>query len=378
MSISKQLASQIVQELEDIVMQQINLMDENAVIIASSTPERVGDTHGGGLYVIQNNLPELVIHTESEYKNTKPGINLPLEMNRRIIGVVGITGSYDEVSRYGKIIKKMTEILIQGEAMRTLQTERERSVRSFLRRWIIEPPYNDTESFAQSGQRLGIDITRRWQLALLQPNVDIFLDGSDKNSVSTQIERYLATLIAGKQGYLVRTSSNFLVVLPDVPLEEFSALLKEAQRHLYSAHQIEMCVGASKEAVSGAEIQETYRKTQHALDVTYPGGEKQLVFYEDVPIELLLNEISSDKKVSYVNTVFKNCTDDEIKKSIDTLNTLYHEEGSITKAAEKLFIHKNTLQYQLDRLYKKTGTNPRSYSGIVTYQLAILLYGHYR
>ena len=42
------------------------------------------------------------------------------------------------------------------------------------------------------------------------------------------------------------------------------------------------------------------------------------------------------------------------------LETLYDLEGSITAAAEKLHMHKNTLQYKLRRIYERTGYDPRS------------------
>ena len=34
---------------------------------------------------------------------------------------------------------------------------------------------------------------------------------------------------------------------------------------------------------------------------------------------------------------------------------------SVNAASEKLFIHKNTLQYHLDRVYRLTGYNPRRF-----------------
>ena len=47
-----------------------------------------------------------------------------------------------------------------------------------------------------------------------------------------------------------------------------------------------------------------------------------------------------------------------------TLNQLLYiitiaDEGSLNKAAEKLYIHKNTLQYQLDKIHALIGYDPR-------------------
>lgn len=58
------------------------------------------------------------------------------------------------------------------------------------------------------------------------------------------------------------------------------------------------------------------------------------------------------------------------------LTTLYENDGSIARTAQAHFIHKNTLQYKLNRLMDKTGYNPRSCSSIPLYYLAVLFYKH--
>ncbi|MEG1699380.1 MAG: helix-turn-helix domain-containing protein, partial [Oscillospiraceae bacterium] len=54
------------------------------------------------------------------------------------------------------------------------------------------------------------------------------------------------------------------------------------------------------------------------------------------------------------------CSNDEIAQWVTILETYYKEEGSITATADKLFIHKNTLQYKLRKLKEQTGYDPRS------------------
>lgn len=39
-------------------------------------------------------------------------MNLPLLFHDEVIGVIGITGEPENISRYGEILRKMTELLI--------------------------------------------------------------------------------------------------------------------------------------------------------------------------------------------------------------------------------------------------------------------------
>ena len=87
-------------------------MDETGCIIASSDISRIGTYHSGAQRVISQRLEELVISEEDRYAGAKNGINLPIIIENEIIGVVGITGEKEEVQILGKIIQKMTKILI--------------------------------------------------------------------------------------------------------------------------------------------------------------------------------------------------------------------------------------------------------------------------
>lgn len=43
------------------------------------------------------------------------------------------------------------------------------------------------------------------------------------------------------------------------------------------------------------------------------------------------------------------------------LRVYFEHEMSLKESAEALFIHKNTMQYQLDKIAKDTGYNPRKF-----------------
>ena len=44
---------------------------------------------------------------------------------------------------------------------------------------------------------------------------------------------------------------------------------------------------------------------------------------------------------------------------------LYHEKGNISSAAKRLFLHRNTLQYQIDKFYKNTGLNLKKMDDLI-------------
>ena len=76
-------------------------------------------------------------------------------------------------------------------------------------------------------------------------------------------------------------------------------------------------------------------------------------------------------KQEYIEKVFQNCTQAERGAYMRILKVLYACNGSIQQTAQQLFLHKNTLQYKLNKLYTLTGINPRTAEGTALYYLAI-------
>lgn len=96
-----------------------------------------------------------------------------------------------------------------------------------------------------------------------------------------------------------------------------------------------------------------------------------MVFYGDMTSGIYLGEISSASKREYLARVFGEMSISEMKEWAHLLGTFYSCDGSLSKTAEKLFIHKNTLQYQLRKLAALTGYDPRSIANAGLYQTAI-------
>ena len=109
--LSTQSAQRIVAEIGGIVGQNINMMDAQGYIIASTDPARIGFLHEGARQIIEERLPELYIRAEEATATARTGLNLPITHRGDIVGVIGITGEYGQVIGYGQVVKKMTEIL---------------------------------------------------------------------------------------------------------------------------------------------------------------------------------------------------------------------------------------------------------------------------
>ncbi|MEM5596272.1 helix-turn-helix domain-containing protein [Niallia circulans] len=65
---------------------------------------------------------------------------------------------------------------------------------------------------------------------------------------------------------------------------------------------------------------------------------------------------------------------EEDKELLLTIKTFIENNGHSTNTAKQLFIHRNTLQYRLDKFTEKTGLNLKNYHSYITTYLACLFY----
>ena len=93
MTISAQLAQNIIDSLASVLQQQLNFFDKIGMIMASTAKRRIGQYHAGAAKLVSEGLEELFIYHDGEYEGALKGCNYALEIDGNVIGVIGISGA---------------------------------------------------------------------------------------------------------------------------------------------------------------------------------------------------------------------------------------------------------------------------------------------
>lgn len=91
--------------------------------------------------------------------------------------------------------------------------------------------------------------------------------------------------------------------------------------------------------------------------------------YDNLDYELLLADTSEEIRSQYRNKVLGTLTDEEK----ELLQVYFAKEMSLQDTSEALFIHKNSLQYKLNRIAERSGYNPRKFTDAVVLYSALKL-----
>lgn len=107
------LAQDIVDRAMAILPYNVNVMDNQGLILGSGEPERINTRHEGAQLVLANGrVVEIDAQTAAHLKGVQPGINLPLLLDQRLIGVLGITGEPEQLRTYAELVRMTAEMLV--------------------------------------------------------------------------------------------------------------------------------------------------------------------------------------------------------------------------------------------------------------------------
>ena len=388
MIISSNSAQSIVEEMSSIISRNINFMNEDGIIVASTDPQRIGTLHAGAVEVLRTR-DTLIVNKHNQLSGAKEGINMPIMLGDKIVGVIGITGAEDEVVKYGSIIRKMTEILIKEEFIGK-QTELEiRTRESFVKEWI-EGKWSNDKLFVSRAWLLGINVhlprivvILEYGRALEREAIDFNVEMEKERERNKLIQFIQKELNIDQQDIIFPDgNSKFIMLLtwpeksPHTRKERTSTKIKHMINRLKPHnHFAQIKVGAGTFAEHYSEINQSYKYAEKAISHLHtPNDGEEVVFYEDLRLELLIEELPEsvlDKFMVKVLGFGPAAGDHEM---IDTLTAFFACNQSINETSARLFIHKNTLQYRLKKIKEATGYDPRILEDAVLLYLALYVY----
>lgn len=336
MRLNKDLAQNISDKVMEILPYNINIMNEKGVIIGSGDKTRIDTIHEGAIEAISNKTMNEVYST---YGGAKPGVNTPIFWRDNVIGVIGITGVPNEVKPFGELVCVTAELLIDQEYTFNQIKTREKLQEEVL----YELAYNTndySDNLIARCSSLSIDLNVE-RVAILVQFDEIY---------SNIIRRYISCF-KGKNEYSVILSGIKIVLFLKCD-SQFGDRLKEFVN--YVPFDISIGVGLRERIIGKSVIQaDDAIKIGKKLYI-----DKNIYYYESLYfISTLSNFKGNIKYIELIENLEK------YGKQADLINTLIvyiNENIELQNTAKKLHIHRNTLNYRLEKIHELTNKDPRN------------------
>lgn len=154
--------------------------------------------------------------------------------------------------------------------------------------------------------------------------------------------------------------SVFLAVGDNEKVDSAEALAKKITDHLQAEYaDSDLVVGVSRPALGIAEWPERHREAAQALNIGRHLKQKGVVLYAKLGVFQLLGQLENIPAViQFSQDVLGPLIEYDQNHQghfLETLAAFFEYNGNITKAAEALFVHRNTLIYRLERIEVLSG-----------------------
>ncbi|MFS0725540.1 CdaR family transcriptional regulator [Paenibacillus sp. 1P07SE] len=354
--ISDALAHTIVQAAKEVIRHEVNFIRTDGVIAASTVPERVGMLHSAALEALATGQV-LEVGPESMYTGARPGINYPVVLDGKRLGVIGITGDVEECRPLGYLLTKIAEVMIREQWLSRERQGADEYRHAAVRRLL----FGESQGEAELGELL-----RRYGLSAGEPACVLLLaPHSGAGRTGEELISWIPGLLAAARTplYAYLFPDRYAILVPQSGYEAMILHLRGLAQH----HRFHAGAGSLH---GWGELALSYRHAQLALQQAAAGG-GPICEFRSMGLEMLLSQLPQEQRRDYARHRIGMLSEAERT----TLRTYQAHSMSLKDTAAALFLHKNTLQYRLDKIHRKSGLDPRDYTDSVELYIALLLDG---
>ena len=123
------------------------------------------------------------------------------------------------------------------------------------------------------------------------------------------------------------------------------------------------------------ELADRYKEAQVAIDVGKVfEPEKAIINYENLGIGRLIYQLPTTLCEMFLSEVFKkNPIDSLVQETLYTINKFFENNLNVSETSRKLFVHRNTLVYRLEKIKKLTGLDLREFDHAIVFKVALMV-----
>ncbi|WP_339062857.1 sugar diacid recognition domain-containing protein [Tepidibacillus marianensis] len=368
--LTRELAQKIVERTMSIIERNINVMNENGMIIGSGDPKRINQVHDGAVAVIKRKDVVEINEDEVKYlKGAKPGVNLPIYFKNEIVGVVGITGHPEEVRGLGLLIKMAAEMILE-QAFLIEQIQWDQRLKEEILYQLISGERTTDPWFIERAKTLGIDFDI--------PRVAVVIE---VNSMKRQNVVAILQGMIEPDDLIAIAYTTEIILLKKIKVkwnnwekEQLVNHLQTWKSKLKEATYLDLKFGIGTYYEDFKYLTQSYNEGKNALEVgsvLFP--DQEFYWYEQMGFPILIRQISDVENHPF-SQHFRNIhRNDKKGELLQTLKTFIKENGEINRTADRLFIHRNTLHYRLDKIKEITGKDPKKLNDLIELYTSILL-----
>ena len=273
---------------------------------------------------------------------------------------VCLQGNSEEVKKCALLCAELINMLLREDMS---QTNREQSLRLILRG---EVETSEFESLAAEH-----DIPMHGNRCVLyfyfqdldaEAALQMMSDGLDsEDDLMTEVGRHSVAMLKK--------------LSDEEPFEEMEEYARAIENSFLTETGKDVFVGVSEPHEDLINMPEAFEEARSAINVGRIYHSNRSIFvYRNLLLERFLSEVSPEMSANYNSKIFNRKTARLFNEEmVHTIETFFDNSLNLSETARKLYIHRNTLVYRLEKVQRAIGLDLRNFDDAVTFKMMMLL-----
>lgn len=349
---SNRLFQTVVHQMKDAMDRTIGIIDEKSTVVACSDLSKVGDVHEVSLATVAADVDAFVkgqytykIFGEAEepkYALFVDGTDAQAARYAAILAVSlnNIKHYYDEKYDKGNFIKNIIlDNILPGDIY---LKSRELYFNSDVSRVVII-----------------IRIISKNEIPVFDVVQNLF---PDKN-----------------KDFVINISENDIAIVKetkeDIETENLENLARSIIDTLSSEFYVHALAGIGTTVDNLKGLARSFKEAQVALEVGKVfDTEKNIICYDNLGIARLIYQLPTTLCETFLREVFKRGSIESLdQETLFTIQKFFENNLNISETSRKLFVHRNTLVYRLEKIKKITGLDLREFDHAIVFKIALMV-----
>ena len=156
---------------------------------------------------------------------------------------------------------------------------------------------------------------------------------------------------------------------------ELQKIAKQIASAIAQELDVKVVIGIGTIVNHVRDLARAYKEAGTAIEIgKIFENERTIINYENLGIGRLIYQLPTILCQMYLQEVFKKNPIDALdQETLLTINKFFENNLNVSETARKLFVHRNTLVYRLEKIKKLTGLDLREFDDAITFKVALMV-----
>ena len=179
--------------------------------------------------------------------------------------------------------------------------------------------------------------------------------------------------------FVFNITESEIVLVKDIKsgidVKDLEKLARSIADTLQTAFFTRVNIGIGTPVIGVKDLARSFKEAQIAIEVGKVfDTEKNIVSYDNLGIARLIYHLPTTLCETFLKEVFKKGSIESLDhETLFTIQRFFENNLNVSETSRKLFVHRNTLVYRLDKIKKLTGLDLREFDHAIIFKIALMV-----